>query len=120
MAHNDTDWKCIRDNGLNLDESFVWWTIQGKSLKEMIDQFVQLTGKDRKLARGTLRNKIKNHKFYTEAQLNNRENFSEGHHKACVRYNVTIHPHARTWVIENRKWARREFYNGMENPFDLF
>lgn len=125
MRKDDIDWQCIRENGLTLDESFVWWKLQGKSVQEMAEQFVHLTRndekpKDLKGAIGTLRNKIKNHEFYTEGIRNNRENFSEGHHKACVRYNVILHPDARAWAIENRRWGQREFYNGQENPFDVF
>lgn len=103
---NRINWSCFHKNGLTLDESFVFWTLRNYSLKKMIRKFKKLTSvEDAEKIKRTIRMKQSNHLFYTTGLEKGLRSFSEGHHKACLRYGVRIHPVAHQWVLDNRKWA---------------
>ena len=89
----------MRNNGMTLDESFVTWMLNGYAFPRMVEELGRLSGiSNTKQLNNTLRRKINNHKFYTLGQTTDRH-FSIGHHEACVKFGVPIHPTACERVL---------------------
>lgn len=96
-------WQCIRKNGLTLDEMFVWMKKIGATDEKILRMYIELTGDNEHLARRTLKNKNQNHIFYTTGVKSGFWHFSQGHHRACLRYDIMIHPIAKTYANETWK-----------------
>jgi hypothetical protein len=101
------DWTTIRSNGLSLDEWFVWSMKQEMPEPDMVRIFKDLTGEtNESRAKNTISYKRSNHKFYTR-NLGRAVGVSTGHHLACVRYGIEVHPLTKQWLIENTAWGQR-------------
>lgn len=90
---------------LTYDTLFVSMKQDGQTTKDIIDVFEVLTGIAPAKLRHTVRMKENNHKFLLAGH--GLSHVSEAHCKAFRELlNRDIHPIAKVWLLENKRWAR--------------